>query len=322
MDEDIEIDVPPCEIDPYKTLNISQTATAEQVKSAYKKAALKWHPGMQLPAILPTADNNFLIDKVRPEDKDTAHTRFQELAFAYAVLGDERRRKLYDSTGHTSDILDDEENDFDWVSFYREQFRDVVTVQRITSFSNEYKGSDAEKTAVLDAYTKSKGSWTKIYQTVMLSEAAEDEDRFRAWIDDAIESGEVEGYDKYVNEPEKFRKRRLDESRKKDGKDAIAYAKKIGVHDKLFGGEAGENQSGNADGANGDLAALIQKRQANKQDDFLANLEAKYAPKPRGKKKRSLKDPPEEAFQKTAARARKAPDEAAQGTRRSKRAKE
>ncbi|KAK5010500.1 hypothetical protein LTR28_009540 [Elasticomyces elasticus] len=304
MDEDIEIDVPPCEIDPYKTLNIAQTATAEQVKSAYKKAALKWHPGI-------------------PEDKDTAHTRFQELAFAYAVLGDERRRKLYDSTGHTSDILDDEENDFDWVSFYREQFRDVVTGQRIASFSNEYKGSDAEKTAVLDAYTKGKGSWTRIYQTVMLSEAAEDEGRFRTWIDEAIELGKVEGYDKYVNEPEKFRRRRMDESRKKDGKDAIAYAKKIGVHNKLFGGEAGERQSGNVDGANGDLAALIQKRQANKQDDFLANLEAKYAPKPRGKKKkRPMEDPPEEAFQKTAARARKAPEEAAQGTRRSKRAKE
>lgn len=33
-------------IDPYETLGLDREATADQVKSAYRKAALKNHPGM------------------------------------------------------------------------------------------------------------------------------------------------------------------------------------------------------------------------------------------------------------------------------------
>lgn len=36
---------PPTKIDPYKTLNIPNKATAAEVKTAYKKLALKHHPG-------------------------------------------------------------------------------------------------------------------------------------------------------------------------------------------------------------------------------------------------------------------------------------
>lgn len=43
--EDLEIDEPPS-VEPYEVLGLDKTATADQVKSAYRKAALKWHPGM------------------------------------------------------------------------------------------------------------------------------------------------------------------------------------------------------------------------------------------------------------------------------------
>jgi DnaJ family protein C protein 9 len=43
--EDITDEEPPT-IDPYDVLGIERTATADQVKSAYRKAALKHHPGM------------------------------------------------------------------------------------------------------------------------------------------------------------------------------------------------------------------------------------------------------------------------------------
>jgi len=36
---------PPTKIDPYKTLSIPTKATAGEVKTAYKKLALKQHPG-------------------------------------------------------------------------------------------------------------------------------------------------------------------------------------------------------------------------------------------------------------------------------------
>lgn len=39
-------DAPPTNIDPYQVLGIESTATLSEVKSAYKKLALKNHPGI------------------------------------------------------------------------------------------------------------------------------------------------------------------------------------------------------------------------------------------------------------------------------------
>lgn len=39
-------DEPPLEIDPYAVLSIESSATTAEVKSAYKKLALRHHPGM------------------------------------------------------------------------------------------------------------------------------------------------------------------------------------------------------------------------------------------------------------------------------------
>jgi DnaJ family protein C protein 9 len=43
---DLEDEEPPT-IEPYTTLGIEKTATADEVKSAYRRAALKHHPGMR-----------------------------------------------------------------------------------------------------------------------------------------------------------------------------------------------------------------------------------------------------------------------------------
>ena len=40
-----ELEDPPTSVDPYKVLEIDPKATADQVKSAYRKQALKHHPG-------------------------------------------------------------------------------------------------------------------------------------------------------------------------------------------------------------------------------------------------------------------------------------
>jgi DnaJ family protein C protein 9 len=263
-----------------------------------------------------------IIDKATPESKDKATLKFQEIAFAYAVLSDPVRRKRYDTTGSTAESIDFE--DFSWSEFYSEQFRDVITAESIEIFSRGYKGSDEEKDDLLSAYEKYKGNWGRIYGTVMLSDPLEDEDRFRVIIDEAIEKGDVKAHKAYTDESEKAKEKRM-KSARREAKEAEEHAKKSGVHDKLFGKKDGKG--GNSEDA---LAALIQKRQAGRSS-FLDNLEAKYAAqekKSKGKKgkKRGSEDaeddeggmPSEEAFQAAAARLKSGTAENGRKTKRTK----
>lgn len=67
--------------DYYEILGISRTSSEQEMKSAYRKLALQYHP-----------DRN-------PGDKE-AEDRFKEAAEAYAVLTDPQKRAAYDRYGH------------------------------------------------------------------------------------------------------------------------------------------------------------------------------------------------------------------------------
>ena len=283
-EEDITIPSAPTTIDPYTILSVPQDATPEQIKTAYRKAALKHHP-----------------DKAPEESKAAAHTKFQEIAFAYAILSDSRRRNRYDLTGRTEDSLDLDDDAFDWVSYYREQYKDVITADAIEGFANKYKGSEEERGDVLSWYEKCEGKMTKLYKNVMLSDPADDEERFRAIIDAGTESGEVEAFEAYTEESEGSRKKRVDAARKrkeKEAKEAERHAEDLRIGKDLK--KKGKKEK---DDGMGELAALIGQRQKGRSDNFLADLEAKYAPKGRAKAgaKRGMEEPPEEAFAKTEA---------------------
>jgi molecular chaperone DnaJ len=68
--------------DYYEVLGVSRTATEEDLKKAYRKLALKFHP-----------DRN-------PGNKQ-AEEKFKEINEAYAVLSDPEKRQKYDRFGHT-----------------------------------------------------------------------------------------------------------------------------------------------------------------------------------------------------------------------------
>jgi curved DNA-binding protein len=67
-------------MDYYETLGVPKSATTEQIKKAYRKLALKYHPDK----------NN--------GDKDSEN-KFKEISEAYAVLSDSEKRRQYDTYG-------------------------------------------------------------------------------------------------------------------------------------------------------------------------------------------------------------------------------
>ena len=67
--------------DYYKVLGVSRKATETELKKAYRKLAIKWHP-----------------DKHK-NNKEKAEENFKIISHAYEVLSDKERRKLYDMYG-------------------------------------------------------------------------------------------------------------------------------------------------------------------------------------------------------------------------------
>jgi DnaJ family protein C protein 9 len=238
-------------------------------------------------------------DKATPDNKDAANKKFQEIAFAYAILSDERRRKRYDTTGNTSESLDLDDDDFNWTDFFREQYASVVTAEALDRIKKDYQGSDEERMDILGAYEMYKGDMDKIYEDVMCSNVLDDDERLRKIINDAIAAGEATPHKKYTQESEAKKQRRVTKAKNEEG-EAMKLAEELGVKEKLFGTDSEGKKSNKGGNGEAGLAALIQQRQKGRQENFFDNLEAKYAggKKP---KRRAVDEPPEEAFQKNAA---------------------
>lgn len=70
----------------YKILGISKTSSVSEIKKAYKRLALQWHP-----------DKNV-------DNREEAEAKFRDIAAAYEVLGDEEKRTRYDQGEDVEDM--------------------------------------------------------------------------------------------------------------------------------------------------------------------------------------------------------------------------
>jgi molecular chaperone DnaJ len=68
--------------DYYEVLGVKRDASPDEIKSAFRQLAKKWHP-----------DRN-------PDNKAESEEKFKEIAEAYAVLSEEDKRRQYDQFGH------------------------------------------------------------------------------------------------------------------------------------------------------------------------------------------------------------------------------
>ncbi|CAK9435296.1 uncharacterized protein LODBEIA_P57390 [Lodderomyces beijingensis] len=98
------------EEDLYEILEIESNATAVEIKKAYRKLALKYHP-----------------DKASGTEREEAEVQFKKISYAYEILIDEEKRYRYDQFGSTDASQTYASNPFE--QFYGASF-------------NEYNGND------------------------------------------------------------------------------------------------------------------------------------------------------------------------------------
>jgi len=70
--------------DYYDILGVSKGASADEIKKAYRKQALEWHPDRH------------------KDDKEAAEKRFKEINEAYQVLSDPQKKAAFDQYGHAA----------------------------------------------------------------------------------------------------------------------------------------------------------------------------------------------------------------------------
>ncbi|WP_343126636.1 molecular chaperone DnaJ [Buchnera aphidicola] len=136
--------------DYYQTLNISNTANTLNIKRAYKKLAMKYHP-----------DKN--------QGNKQAEKKFKEIKEAYEILSDSKKRKLYDQYGHSAFEQNSSNNNFtnsfrtstsDFSDIFGDVFGDIFGS---TKTQKKTKGSDLQYNLDLTLEEAVKGIYKEIY---------------------------------------------------------------------------------------------------------------------------------------------------------------
>jgi DnaJ-class molecular chaperone len=110
----------------YDILGVTRESTDEEIKKAYKKKVLQYHP-----------DKN--------KDKG-AEDMFKKITNAYKVLSDKKRRRVYDLTGNTDDCIDLQSAFKTFMDNFttndmKEMFSDCINIDNIPQLFDSIKNS-------------------------------------------------------------------------------------------------------------------------------------------------------------------------------------
>ncbi|OAV95846.1 hypothetical protein PTTG_09138 [Puccinia triticina 1-1 BBBD Race 1] len=273
--------------DLYKTLElISREATEAEIRTAYRKQALRYHP-----------------DKISAskseEEKLEARQKFDQVGLAYKILSDAKLRERYDKTGKTDEnpFLDGLDDEASWSAYFKDLWSGEVNAQTIEEFTNKYRGSEEELNDLREHYIEFDGSLPEILSHTMC--ATDDcEPRLVKQIDQMIKEGVLESKPTWVKTKKDTKARaKRRQMAEQESKEAEELAKELGVHDKLFGNQNPNGPSSNGkknskkdDQSNSEdsLRALIQANASKKHEALVAKLEAKALlnqPPPRNRKR-------------------------------------
>ncbi|UDG81040.1 Chaperone protein DnaJ [Candidatus Hartigia pinicola] len=108
----------------YEVLSLPKNASTKEVKRAYKRLAMQYHP-----------DRN-------QNNKDASEAKFKEIKEAYEVLSDEKKRAAYDQYGHTAFEQSGAGSGADFSDIFGDVFGDIFGNGRRQQRSN--RGSDLQ----------------------------------------------------------------------------------------------------------------------------------------------------------------------------------
>ncbi len=192
----------------YTPLDCTKSSSQSELRSAYRKAALRFHPDRAN-----AAKSNHGINS---NDGDTT-LKFQAVSAAYQVLMDEKQRAVYDATGRIMEEHNDDsassDNDNEGnhqaprrkrprnqkqqqcEDFFHSIFNEIIsTGSQHESHALSYSGSVQEHNDVLKYYTMCKGNMQKVLECIVHA-TPEDIGRMRKnIIDPAIYKGEVDNF--------------------------------------------------------------------------------------------------------------------------------
>ncbi|KAK9843689.1 hypothetical protein WJX81_002488 [Elliptochloris bilobata] len=256
----------------YEVLGVAKDASQADIKKAYRTLALRCHP-----------------DKC-PGDEN-AKANFQSLQRIYAVLGNPKKRKVYDQTGSLADSEELAGEQFDALREYFRTLYKQVTVEDIEALEGEFRGSPEETAELLELHKRFHGDMGKVFEWLLFSDPRQDAHRFA----DAVRAAVA---DKRARDYKKFRTWAASVDARPRPKDPLAPRRSSAKE---------KNKGGGKTGAGDDAALIAQIRDraagAAGADGLLASLEARYCGKGARKGAPRGGEPPEEAFADVRARA-------------------